>query len=95
MGDLVECNLNSFPTSDHRGVVAQIRLMKIHRGPGYWKMNNALLKESNYLDLVNKTIDEFNAKEEYHNVSGDLRWELLKLDIKETTINYSKKRAIE
>ena len=94
VGDVIECNLSSFPSSDHRGVIVQIRLVKIDRGPGYWKMNNALLKERNYLDLINSTIDNFIESEQNSNISNDLKWELLKLDIKETTINYSKKRAI-
>ena len=41
---------------DHRAVLLKVDLSKVQRGPGYWKMNNALLDDLEYVDLVHNTI---------------------------------------
>ena len=41
---------------DHRAVLLKVDLSRVQRGPGYWKMNNALLDELEYVDLVHSTI---------------------------------------
>ena len=90
---ILDCSLVSFPQSDHRGVVIKIQAEDIERGAGYWKFNNALLKERDYLNLINATIDNFDF-DDYEQPTWDIKWELLKLRIKEDTINYCKKRAV-
>ena len=94
VNDALECNLTSFPQSDHRGVYMKIQEKTLVRGAGYWKMNNALLNEIRYLEKINSVIDEFVSDEENVDLEPDIKWELLKIRIKEETINYSKIRAV-
>ena len=61
------------------------------RGPGNWKFNNTLLKDNEYINLIKSNYPSFQEK--YHNVeSRDLHWELLKMEIRSTTIAFSKKK---
>ena len=91
--ETLECNISSFPNTDHRGVILKLKTSMSPRGPGTWKMNNSLLKEQNYLDTINLLVDQFENDAQYRNLDPDIRWDLLKLKIKEETISYSKARA--
>ena len=44
------------PDYDHRAILLKVDFCKVKRGAGYWKMNNALLNEVEYVDLVQNTI---------------------------------------
>lgn len=44
--------------TDHNGIILKLKLQEGERGRGYWKFNNSLLKDKNYIDLVKKTIEE-------------------------------------
>ena len=60
-------------------------------GPGNWKFNNMLLKDNEYINLIKGKYSSFQEK--YQNVENrQLYWELLKMEIRSTTIAYSKKK---
>ena len=66
------------------------------RGPGFWKLNTSFLSEDNYVTKIKNTIQE--TKNEYANnssVSPALLWEMIKLKIRETSLNYAKQRKKE
>ena len=44
--------------SDHRSVELEIDFDKFQRGKGLWKLQDYLLKDIQYVDMVNKSIDE-------------------------------------
>ena len=44
--------------SDHSIVEMQININKFSQGSGIWKFNNSLLKNQDYLNLINKVIIE-------------------------------------
>ena len=43
--------------SDHSIIEINVTTYKFIRGKGLWKLNTSLLKDSDFLTLVNKTID--------------------------------------
>ena len=94
LDNCLECHIFSFPNTDHRGVILKLKSSECKRGPGTWKINNSLLKEQTYLDIINELIEDFEKDNRYSNLDGDIRWDLLKLKIKDETINYSKARAV-
>ena len=58
------------------------------RGPGFWKFNNLLLTDKGYTKLISKKIPEFASK--YHKVTDKgLLWEMIKMEIRATTILFS------
>ena len=48
--------------SDHSIIEMNINLSEFKHGKGYWKFNNSLLKNKNYLQLINKIIEEEKVK---------------------------------
>lgn len=49
--------------SDHSGVVLNLKFKNIEKGPGLWKFNNSLLKDSKYIDCIKEVIK--NTKLQY------------------------------
>ena len=93
LDNIIDTELFSNPYSDHRGVQINIKSSDTQRGPGYYKFNNLLLKDSSFVSRMNSTIDDFLTA----NLGEDpeQKFELLKLKIKEEAINYSKQKAIQ
>ena len=106
MIDLInQCYIKAGYQSDHSIVFLEIVENKFQIGKGIWKFNNSLLKNKDYLDLINRIIDEeiinyalpiYNVnflKENYKNISftidDDLFLELLFLRIRGETIKFS------
>ena len=48
--------------SDHRPILAIIDFSCFRRGKGYWKLNNALLNDYEYINIVKRTIRETCAR---------------------------------
>ena len=46
------------------------------RGPGFWKFNNALLRDDVYIDLINETILTLQTQYNYLHNHG-LKWDLI------------------
>ena len=89
-----ECNIISVPMSDHRGCGIAILLSEIVKGPGYWKFNNSLLEDIDYVNQMNEVID--SVVTDYNTANQDQQsWELLKLRIKQFSIRYSRQKNLE
>lgn len=44
--------------TDHSAILLKLKLQNNERGKGYWKFNNSLLKDKEYIKLVKETINE-------------------------------------
>ena len=79
--------------TDHSTILATLCFNMAKRGPGYWKLNTVLLKDSDCVDKMNSLIDIHleNTKDS----SFKDRVELLKLAVRGSTIQYAarKKKA--
>jgi hypothetical protein len=64
------------------------------RGPSYWRFNANLLKNLEYTNYMNTRIDEIIQKYEGMEDPG-MKWELIKMEIRSSTICFSKKNAIK
>ena len=78
MDIITNCSIVSVPFSDHRGCSISIQESDIKRGNGYWKFNNSLLQDINYIGKMNMFLDEYHGKYE----DAQLDWEILKIQIK-------------
>ncbi|KAJ8038829.1 LINE-1 retrotransposable element ORF2 protein [Holothuria leucospilota] len=72
-------------------VLLDLRVLKEDRGPGFWKINNSLLTDPVYNTLIHDTV--LRGTEDYRDYNPSLRWELIKLYIRNASISYSKKKA--
>ena len=62
------------------------------RGPGFWKFNNSLLTDENYIVMITKQIPEIVSK--YQEVPDKgLFWEMIKMEIRASTIIFAKRKA--
>ena len=62
------------------------------RGPGFWKFNNSLLEDKEYTTKILELYPQF--REKYHYVNDQqLFWQLIKMEIRSTTISFSKGKA--
>ena len=63
------------------------------RGPGFWKLNTHLLTESEYINLIRKTITNVSKEYEGQNeVDEILLWDVIKMQIRATSIQYAKEK---
>ena len=58
LGLVDKCNINPSYRSDHSIIDLQICLNTFIQGKCFWKFNNSLLKNEQYLNLVNNIICE-------------------------------------
>ena len=82
--------------TDHLMITMAIVTNSNPRGPGFWKLNTSFLSEDNYVTKIKNTIQE--TKNGYANnssVSPALLWEMIKLKIREASLNYPKQRKKE
>ena len=80
---------------DHWTISLSLQWTKeVPRGPGFWKFNNTLLNDDNYIQQIRRTYPETRAKYEYIQDKRTL-WELLKMELRSVTISYAKGKAKE
>ena len=80
-------------TPDHNAIFISLTLPnKCPRGPGFWKFNNTLLKDPQYIDKIRYTYTQACA---YYGHLTDRRlfWEMIKMEIRSAMITYSKKES--
>lgn len=77
--------------TDHRMVCIDIDCSEAPRGPGYWKLNNNLLKDDKFVILINETLEQtvavYRAK-----CNPKLLWDVCKSQIRDVAIEYSKQK---
>ena len=86
---LLKSHHEFFTGTDHKIVHSILSSNNGKRGQGYWKFNNALLLEKEYVELMNNKIDAFFQNK----YDDDLEaFEYLKIMVKAETIAYSSMR---
>ncbi len=77
---------------DHSAVVADFKISSNLRGPGYWKINNTLLVDGQYTEELKNVIKQTEV--EYRELeSKRLKWEIIKIKIKEFSLKHSQIKA--
>ena len=78
---------------DHNAISISLTLPnKCPRGPGFWKFNNTLLKDPQYIDKIHCTYT-LACKYYGHLTDRRLFWEMIKMEIRSATITYSKNKS--
>ena len=66
------------------------------RRPGFWKLNTALLSETEYVNAIKTTISQTVSQyENDQEVDEVLLWEMIKLEIRNSSMKYSKVKMKE
>ena len=78
------------PSTDHFPVLFSLSKEKIKiRGTGLWKLNSSLTKDQNYKTEFKNLICNFSNYNELLS-KPQLKWELLKYEVRKITIKYTK-----
>ena len=79
--------------SDHKIIYLNLSLPhNTKRGPGFWKFNNTLLNDEEYAFKIRELVPRL--REKYANLEEKrLVWELIKMEIRENTISFAKRKA--
>lgn len=78
--------------SDHNRIEMVMNLASNPRGKGYWKFNSLLLRDKEFLELMNKEIERFlMERNDYEDLC--LKWESLKVHIQSISAEYAKSKA--
>jgi exonuclease III len=93
--DLNTVDIKASTGSDHS--LIDINFYKTEtakRGPSFWRFNTSLLQEEKYVNQIklcyNEALNKYNDT-----IDKGLKWDLIKMDLRLATINYSKIRAKE
>ena len=79
--------------TDHSMTTLRINTVTNPRGPGFWKLNTHLLTESEYINLIRKTITDVSKEYEGQDeVDEILLWDVIKMQIRATSIQYAKEK---
>lgn len=89
------CDIIPAPSMDHSAITIEFKsFQEDKRGPSFWKFNNSLLENEDYTSaLAEKMALYKNELNENLIINPQLRWELLKHEIRKYTISFSKQLA--
>ena len=79
--------------TDHIGLFIALDLIKAPRGPGYWKINNLLLTNYDYVPRINQCLEV--AINESCELKPDDRWLYIRKKVRNFSKEYSKTVASE
>ena len=86
---VIKTNTKVSNAPDHKAVVLDLKILSEKRGPGLWKFNNSLVEDNEYVELIEENYTAILEK--YSDLKDDrLKWELIKMEIRQLTISYSK-----
>ena len=93
--DIDETDIIPSINSDHSAIALHLNTIgKQNHSPSYWKFNNSLASDTDYVLLMNQNIpvwlDEFKEVTDKR-----VLWDLIKYRIRQATITYSKDKARE
>ena len=78
---------------DHRAIYMVIDVHYIDRGTGYWKLNNTLLKDHDFVQTMNKELE--STKQSLEGKGKCESWEILKQRIKKVSSQFARKKCRE
>jgi exonuclease III len=91
--NIENCNIENSLYSDHNPVQLSITCPNVRaKGRGLWKLNASLLRDKEYVEGINKLLNENKHKYEQMENKG-LAWDLAKMEIRSHTISYASYKA--
>ena len=74
--------------TDHMAISLKLNV-PCKRGKGFWKFNNNLLKDNEYIKHLTGIINSISNIEIANNSNNQTKWELCKIEIREFSIKYA------
>ena len=80
-------------STDHMAVSLKLNIESTVKGPGYWKLNNTLLQDTTYKELIKQCISKYTNLLNEPDKNKQIIWDLCKIEIKELSIKYGINRS--
>ena len=91
---VVSCEHLAISNTDHKAVLVELNENNFVRGPGYWHFNNSYLKDADFVNQMNRLLDNILGPEQLGLVTSYMeKWELCKIEIREFCLSYGKQKA--
>ena len=91
--DALEADILPGFKTDHSLITLSLGTKTNPRGPGFWKLNSHFLKDLEYINLIKETINKVsNDYKEDESVDAILLWDVLKMQIRASSIKYAKQQ---
>jgi len=87
------CIIQTGYKTDHSSVILKMNFISQKRGPGYFKINNSLLLNTEYKSLIKNTSQEVLNNNKHSN--ANTKWELVKGNIRNVTIKFASQKKKE
>jgi hypothetical protein len=93
--ELIETSIEAGFRSDHSLInISFYKKEASERGPSYWRFNANLLNDKEYITYIKEKLTNFKIKYE-NELNHGLKWDLIKMEIRASTICYSKNKALK
>ena len=80
--------------TDHSLISINLATHSNQWGPGYWKLNTSLLSDNDYVNKIRMTVKDVNDEYSYDaSVNPALKWEMIKLKIREQSSMLKRKKT--
>ena len=91
--NLSEAQIKPSIKTDHSILTITLNLNdEQKRGPGFWKFNSALLSDEVYIGLIRELCN--TLRQQYEGIQDHgLKWDVIKSELRQQTIDYSKTQA--
>lgn len=81
-------------STDHQAVSLKLENAKANnKGPGYWKLNNSILEDEDYCNIITNLINKYKLLFERGLEDSSSLWEKLKLEIRDISLAYCKNKS--
>ena len=87
MNKVSKCEILPGYASDQSIITLELNLGEQKRGPGYWKLNNMLLQDEKYVNIINEGIDKTLGM--FEHLDPPRKWELLKFKLADISKEYA------
>ena len=78
---------------DHSLITIHLASNNKPRGPGFWKLNTSFLLDSEFIELIKKTIDEVAIENRNNDdVDAVLLWDTMKMQIRSSSLKYAREK---
>ena len=81
--------------TDHQAISLKIRHNPTNRGREFFKINNSILTNEDYITLINKVINKYKENILTTNTDIATLWDLFKIEVRDETMHFCKQQASE
>ena len=92
---VINTEMKSSILTDHSAITLTLQSKGYaQRGPRFWKFNNSLLDDHNFVDQLNNMIPAYKNKYNYL-IDKGLYWDMIKMEMRGFCVQYSKRKNRE